>query len=321
LYDNKADAFAEVHQRLRERACDRMQAAMEQHADPRAKLCAALRAVLSLVDERPTWARTFMADVPTDGDGAGAPQYLMAIQGWLEAVADLLPAQLDMTPMEQGAAVCGIVRARLVDDTRPATELLPALSQVLLGERVDGVLERPLDSTPTAAVELTWDALVRALVAHDDDALAAVQRQAEASLHDGGGEAHPAELAAMHEAAAVGRHGGPAAVLALIGHGSAEGLPSRQSLRCLRFIATHPGTSGRGVLQGLGFRNESQVSRLLGGLATRGLAEGTGTVGGPRSWTLTAAGEALLRNFELLDLPEVPDASAGDQPADEPASA
>lgn len=314
LYDNKAEAFTEVHRALQQRACERMQAAMQQHDEPRDKLCAALKAILALVDEHPAWARTFMADVPASADGSGAPQYLVAIRNWLEAGADLLPPQRDMTPLEQGAAVSGIVRARLVDDTRPAAQLLPALSQVLLGERVDGVVERPLDGTPAASVALTWDALVQALVAHDVETLAAVQRQAEASLHDGGGAAHPAELAAMVEAAAVGRHGGPAAVLALIGHGSAEGLPSRQSLRCLRYIATHPGTSGRGVLHGLGFRNESQVSRLLSGLAARGLAEGTGAVGRPRSWRLTASGETLLRTYELFDEPP-PDGDDADEVA------
>src|SRR5919112_835485 len=58
LYENKADAFAEVHQRLQQRACERMLAAMRPHDEPRAKLCAALKAVLSLVDEHPHWART-----------------------------------------------------------------------------------------------------------------------------------------------------------------------------------------------------------------------------------------------------------------------
>src|ERR687890_612790 len=60
LYENKADAFAEVHTRLQERACERMQAAMQRHERGEEKLCAALKAVLGLVDEHPEWARTFM---------------------------------------------------------------------------------------------------------------------------------------------------------------------------------------------------------------------------------------------------------------------
>lgn len=310
LYDNKADAFADVHERLRARACVRMRAAMRHHADPLDQICAALVAVLDCVDEHPRWGRAFVADGPA-ADGAASPLYLATIQGWLEAVSALLPDPGDMTRVEQGAAVCGILRARLDGGDRPASQLLPVLTQVLLGERVERVAEASLDGSITDAPPLTWDALVQAVLDHDVEVLAAMAR-AGAGDGDGGGEDGDDDearqrLAAIAQAAAVGRHGGAGAVLALLGHRSGDGLPSRQALRCMRYVAVHPGTSGRGVLRGLGFRNESQVSRLLSGLAARGLITGTRPLGGARAWTVTPAGASLLRAIGLADEPDEPD--------------
>ncbi|HEU4977036.1 MAG TPA: helix-turn-helix domain-containing protein [Baekduia sp.] len=311
LYDNKAAAFAEVHHRLRKRAHRRMRAAMACHEEPRDQVCAALQAVLACVDEHPAWGRAFVADGPAS-DGSAEPLYLATIQGWLDEAADLLPEPRDMTRAEQGAAVCGILRARLATGGRPASDLLPALSRLVVGERLDA-LPATADRAAPPAPELTWDALVQALLDHDAAKLAALQQEAEAAL-DGRrrGDAartaprDEAELAGLAHAAAVGRVGGVAGVLALAGHGTGDGLPSRQALRCLRYVAAHPGTSGRGVLHGLGFRNESQVSRLLSGLAGRGLVNGSHARGGPRAWTATAAGEQLLRSLALPGATEDP---------------
>jgi len=75
-------------------------------------------------------------------------------------------------------------------------------------------------------------------------------------------------------------------------------LPSLLSARALRYLAEHPGSSGRDVGRGLGIRHDSQTWALLHRFERDGLLtkEANGTA---RAWTLTAQGHELLH-----DLPE-----------------
>jgi DNA-binding MarR family transcriptional regulator len=71
-------------------------------------------------------------------------------------------------------------------------------------------------------------------------------------------------------------------------------LPPRQSARCLRFVAEHPGASNTEIQDGLGIRHPSQVSEVLLRLERDGLAQ---TERGQRSlnhWELTEHGAELL---------------------------
>ena len=73
-------------------------------------------------------------------------------------------------------------------------------------------------------------------------------------------------------------------------------LPSLLSARALRYLAAHPGSSGRAVGRGLGIRHDSQTWALLHRLERAGLLakkpNGTAT-----AWTVTQQGHQLLRNL------------------------
>ena len=73
-------------------------------------------------------------------------------------------------------------------------------------------------------------------------------------------------------------------------------LPSLLGGRALRYLAEHPGSSGRAVGRGLGIRHDSQTWALLhrferGGLLAK---EPNGTAS---AWTLTKKGYQLLREL------------------------
>ena len=68
----------------------------------------------------------------------------------------------------------------------------------------------------------------------------------------------------------------------------------RQGLRCLRFVAEHEGASNHEVAEALGFRDESQVSRLLRRLAEEELLEADATHGTGRRWHVTSAGRERI---------------------------
>jgi len=68
--------------------------------------------------------------------------------------------------------------------------------------------------------------------------------------------------------------------------------------RALRYLAEHPGSSGRAVGRGLGIRHDSQTWALLHRLQRAGLLAKQPN-GIASAWTLTQQGHQLLR-----DLPE-----------------
>jgi len=75
-------------------------------------------------------------------------------------------------------------------------------------------------------------------------------------------------------------------------------LPSLLGARALRFLAEHPGASGRAVGRGLGIRHDSQTWELLHRFERDGLLAKEPN-GAASAWALTQEGQQLLR-----DLPE-----------------
>ena len=73
-------------------------------------------------------------------------------------------------------------------------------------------------------------------------------------------------------------------------------LPSVLSVRTLRFLAAHPGASGREVGRGLGIRHDSQTWALLHRLQREGLLakESNGIAS---AWTVIEQGHQLLRDL------------------------
>jgi len=75
-------------------------------------------------------------------------------------------------------------------------------------------------------------------------------------------------------------------------------LPSLLGARVLRFLAEHPGASGRAVSRALGIRHDSQTWELLHRFERDGLLTKAPN-GIASAWTVTQRGHRLLR-----DLPE-----------------
>jgi AcrR family transcriptional regulator len=74
---------------------------------------------------------------------------------------------------------------------------------------------------------------------------------------------------------------------------------AHRSRACLRYLATHPGTSNRAVGEGIGLTRLEQASSLLARLATRGLLiKQTGRPGHPNAWSLTPHGEQVAQALE-----------------------
>ena len=81
-----------------------------------------------------------------------------------------------------------------------------------------------------------------------------------------------------------------------VGYGRLRRLPSLLSARALRYIAEHPGSSGRAVSHGLGIRHESQTWSLLHRLQRDGLLTNQPN-GKATAWTLTDQGRAFLNGL------------------------
>jgi len=73
-------------------------------------------------------------------------------------------------------------------------------------------------------------------------------------------------------------------------------LPSLLGVRALRYLAEHPGSSGRGVGRALGIRHDSQTWSLLHRFQRDGLVAKAPN-GSASAWTLTQEGHELLRDL------------------------
>jgi len=89
---------------------------------------------------------------------------------------------------------------------------------------------------------------------------------------------------------------GPAEIVSRRAHDGRDRLPSVLSVRALRFLAEHPGSSGRAVGRALGIRHDSQTWALLHRFERDGLLakEPNGIAS---AWTVTERGHQLLRDL------------------------
>jgi DNA-binding MarR family transcriptional regulator len=72
-----------------------------------------------------------------------------------------------------------------------------------------------------------------------------------------------------------------------------------RTVRCLLFIAEHPGASNREVAEGAEIADEGQASKLLMRLAKLGLvSKQEQGAGRPNAWSITTEGEGVLRVVE-----------------------
>jgi AcrR family transcriptional regulator len=269
-FANKGEAVAAAQDAIAAELERQMRAAQPPGAPVEERVAGALAAMLRAFDAHPEWGRVLI--VEASGDGLQR-RHMDALAAWLERVRERRAAAPAIAPREQAGALFGLLHARLSDGERPAAELLPALTWLVLGREVAAP-----PPPPPAPVALTREAVIDAACRLDDGALRALA------------EAHPAG----HLLVAAAR-GGPRALLVLTGHGGrAVARTPRQGLRCLRFVAEHEGASNHEVAQALGFRDESQVSRLLRRLAEDELLEADASHGPGRRWHVTSAGRERI---------------------------
>jgi len=273
-FANKAEAVAEAQDAIAAELEAAMRAAKPAGAPLDARVAGAFAALLAAFDAHPDWGRVIVVEAPS----TGRMRHTEALAAWLERICAEREATPAIAPREQAAALFGLLHARLSEGTRPAAELLPTLTWLVLGREV-----APPAPPPAPPVDLTREAVLDAVCRLDDGPLTAI------------GAAHPAG----HLLVAAAR-GGPRAVLVLTGHGGRTvARTPRQGLRCLRFVAEHAGASNHEVAEALGFRDESQVSRLLRRLAEDALLEAEAGHGPGRRWQVTPAGrERILRAGE-----------------------
>jgi hypothetical protein len=227
--------------------------------------------MLAAFDAHPAWGRVLVVEAA----GASGLQlrHVDALAAWLDRVQARRGTAPAIAPREQAAAVFGLLHARLSEGERPAGELLPALTWLVLGREVAAPAP-----PPPAPVPLTRDAVIDAVCRLDDGVLEALS------------ERHP-----HGDLLLAAARGGPRALLVVCGHGGRSvARTPRQGLRCLRFVAEHEGASNHEVAAALGFRDESQVSRLLRRLAEEALLEPDAEHGPGRRWHVTSAGRERI---------------------------
>jgi AcrR family transcriptional regulator len=267
-FANKAEAVAAAQDAIAAELELLMRAAQPPDAPVDERVAGAFAALLGAFDAHPAWGRLLVVE-----NGGPPLRHVDALAAWLERVRARRSATPAIAPREQAAAAFGLLHARLSEGTRPAGELLPALTWLVLGREVAAPAP-----PPPAPVRLTRDAVIDAVCRLDDGPLRALA------------DAHPAG----HLLVAAAR-GGPRAVLVLTGHGGrAVARTPRQGLRCLRFVAEHAGASNHEVAKALGFRDESQVSRLLRRLAEDDLLQAEEAPGPARRWHVTSAGRERI---------------------------
>lgn len=176
----------------------------------------------------------------------------------------------------------------LVDESAPA---VPAIGEAPPVWRVDELLERLRGDA--SAAETLAEVIDGASAARDG----VVLWRAVLGLHGARGEVPQPVLDRLERLALDGLR--TASFFGLPLRRLAEGPPAdwavpTQGLRCLAYVAEHPGVSGEEVRLALGIAHASQVSRLLNALHRDGLLHVQRGLGGANAWHVTSAGRRAL---------------------------
>ena len=113
---------------------------------------------------------------------------------------------------------------------------------------------------------------------------------------NGRGPAEPVSLPSTNGHPRLSKLSAPNAISDETDDETAGRLPSRLGVSTLRYLAEHPGSSGREVKRGLEIRHDSQVWTLLKRLERDGLAAQQPN-GSLSAWTLTGRGQGVLRSL------------------------
>jgi len=113
---------------------------------------------------------------------------------------------------------------------------------------------------------------------------------------NGRGAAEPVSLPSTNGHPRLSKLSAPNAISDETHDGTAGRLPSRLGVSALRYLAEHPGSSGREVKHGLEIRHDSQAWTLLKRLERDGLAQQQPN-GSSSAWTLTGRGQRVLRSL------------------------
>jgi AcrR family transcriptional regulator len=267
LFDGLEDCFMAVMDRATERAAAVVSRAFADQTDWRDGLRAALAAVLMLFEAEPLQTRVSQLEVLAAGSRA-----LEHRERKFTELRNLILGRWTQEPDSQAlvvraegvlASVMGLIQSRLIaGDERPLLELLGPLM---------GLVVAPFVDAKTRAREIErGEALARELLA--ERAISSTRRPDA-----------PDELFPEGEI--------PAFLL--------NPRATRARL-CVRYLATHSGSSNRQVAAGIGVADQGQISRLLGSLE-RGLlaAKKSHGPGRPNVWQLTPYGEEVLAHFAL----------------------
>jgi len=317
LFEGKDAALLAACELQLELVVRRMSAACWRESEPEAQVRAALAELLAIVAEEPEAIQLWLVEGPAGAD----PSWLARrLAPWVDEACEELglePVLPTVRTAEVVAAIMAVLRARVVIGGGDVAELLPALLALAVrprvserftvaaprvsqsaAERVRTLLEA---ATVTAGAERrvllsqVADLVVDAVAYEDTEALEAL-RDAAVAVTDGPAGASLSEsdrviLRSLAAAAEAGLGGGPGRVLGIAGAGGGRrGEVPHQALRCLRFIADNPGCTASEIKAALGYRNLSQVTRLLSGLANRRLIRGRAAGARGRAWRATQAG-------------------------------
>jgi AcrR family transcriptional regulator len=276
---------------------------------PAEQVQAAIVELLGLVDEHRVLVRRCL------GEGADTEWLVMRIAPWLDRACDRLglePALPGLSTVEVVAGITGLIKARVATGNADARALLPAVQAMAVrpAARAEGGSDGPGPARLVRRLEPLLDQLnatraterrkalsglrelaVDAVIERDAPTLGALQKAVAASLRSELPPRERAMLGAVTEVAAAGMRAGPGGVLAAAGlAGPAQGGVGHQALRCLSYVAEHPGATGQQVQAALGHRHLSQTTRVLAVLERRGLVTSRVTNTNARAWRATPKG-------------------------------
>lgn len=242
-------------------------------------LRAGLAGLLELLDADPTVGRLLVVEALTAG-----PRILQRRTEVLEELAAVVdrgakdvPAALPPPPRLTAEAVVGgvfmVIHGRMFVDLADQPSLIELLGSLM------SILVLPYAGAEVAAQELRRpQTRVRT-----DATIHDIERARRAGAHHRAGRAQPPPR--------IVEHGN---VL-----GSLDMRLTYRTLRCLRYLARHPGASNRQIADGAGISDQGQISKLLTRITRLGLVrKRLAGRGRPNQWELTEVGTRVLAEIE-----------------------